>query len=329
MNPAARGVIALVAAASLLGGCGTGPAPVSASPTSAAPLAGVQDPAVRAQIDWVRPLPGARAGSGLVRDGDRMLLVMDIANQAMWIDTSTEPPATSTVDLGSDPAPLPKDEKPDFEAALLDTDGSILILGSGSGEKRRTVVRLDPATGTAERIDASTMYDTVAGALGEQPNIEGALRDPSGSLILFNRANGGGRSATVELSGDFDSGEWSVVALQDWNLGTLPGLRDNAVPLGFSDVTRGSDGRLWFTASAEDSPDAVQDGQSVGTVIGTIDADGATWTHILDPDGTPTMRKFEGLVVDDNARGAWLVTDPDSEAPSELARVDLSDWPAA
>ena len=119
LNPAARGVIALVAAASLVGGCATGPAPGSASPTSASPLAGVQDPAVRAQIDWVKPLPGARAGSGLVRDGDRMLLVMDIANQAMWIDTSTEPPATSTVDLGSDPAPLPKDEKPDFEAALL------------------------------------------------------------------------------------------------------------------------------------------------------------------------------------------------------------------
>jgi hypothetical protein len=57
----------------------------------------------------------------------------------------------------------------------------------------------------------------------------------------------------------------------------------------------------------------------VGTVIGRR---GHLDAHPRD--GTPTMRKFEGLVVDDDARGAWLVTDP-----SELARVDLSDWPAA
>ncbi len=46
------------------------------------------------------------------------------------------------------------------------------------------------------------------------------------------------------------------------------------------------------------------DGQVVGSVIGVLGAASGAWTPILEPDGTPSVRKLEGLVIDaDGASG--------------------------
>ena len=94
-------------------------------------------------------------------------------------------------------------------------------------------------------------------------------------------------------------------------------------------------GRIAWLAAAEDTDDPVADGPVAGTVFGIVDIDAtgtdgsragsARWAPILESDGTPSTRKAEGLVVDADGRGGWLVTDRDDpDLPAELCRFTLT-----
>jgi hypothetical protein len=94
--------------------------------------------------------------------------------------------------------------------------------------------------------------------------------------------------------------------------------------LHFTDATT-CDGRLFYVAVAEDTPNAIDDGPVVGAVVGLLDDQGAKWSPLLEPSGEMTTRKVEGLAYD--ALTGWLfgVTDPDDpEKPAELLRIELT-----
>lgn len=241
----------------------------------------------------------------------------------VWLDPSTTPVRTQFVALARDPGPLPKAKKPDFEAATLLPDGRLLVMGSGSAPTRRSFVLLDPQTGKFVLADAGPVYDAVAQALGGKLNIEGVIPERDG-LILVNRGGSAGGNAVIDIGLRVDSPTTvEVKGLTRWHLGEVQG-RAHPVALAFTDATRGPDGQRWYLAAAEDTPDAIADGQVVGAVIGVLGAESGSWTPILEPDGTPSVRKFEGLVIDPDGAGGWLVTDADSpERPTELCRIAL------
>jgi hypothetical protein len=105
-----------------------------------------------------------------------------------------------------------------------------------------------------------------------------------------------------------------------YELGLLEGVR-----LTFTDAAvRGKS--LFFTAAAEASPNAVEDGPVAGSVLGCIDADGrATWTALSDQQGAPLREKVEGLCFSAaDAKRAWILIDRDDPcAPAELCEVQL------
>ena len=89
---------------------------------------------------------------------------------------------------------------------------------------------------------------------------------------------------------------------------------------------------MFFTATAEESPDTIADGPVAGSVLGRIEHDGAArWALLQDIDGAPFRGKVEGLSLDAAAEDrAWILIDRDDpQVPSELCEIELrGDWSA-
>lgn len=287
-------------------------------------IQGIEDRALTARITQVHPLPGLRAGSALLRVGQRLLAVQDDAYAVAWI--TLPGPAIEHWVLKGDGAALPKKEKPDFEAAVAAHE-AVYLIGSGSKDNRREVARIDAGDGTVKLHERKALYRCLREAMPEadKVNIEGACVQ-GGRLRLFQRGAGGEASAMIELPLEvLEGAEPQVLDLHWFVLGALDG-----VALAFTDAACVEGGTM-FTATAEFAKDAVADGPVAGSAIGLLaETRGgwtARWARIVEADGSPTARKVEGLVADDDLCGAWVLTDPDDPLrPAELCRVELSGY---
>jgi hypothetical protein len=280
-----------------------------------------RDPALRARIHAVTPLPGVRAGSALIFTGGRLLVVQDDALAVAWVDPRTG--AIEHVALEGDGGPLVKAMKPDFESAFLAQDGSITLLGSGSTPARYRAARLDIAGGGAARfLDCTPLFHAIGARLGGAPNLEGAVLRGE-RLHLFHRGSGGDLSAVIEVEASAIGAEAvTVLALTRCDLGTAAG-----VPLTFTDAT-GSGEAMVYLAVAEDTPNAVDDGPIAGAAVGVLAGGQARFALLEEADGTLTTRKVEGIAVDRATGSTYLVTDPDDpERPAELCLVELEGFP--
>jgi hypothetical protein len=234
-----------------------------------------------------------------------------------------------------------KKHKLDLEGAVTLTGAhgeTLLQFGSGSTRKREHVAIL---SGDAERPDVSLvhaplLYDVLRRATsfaGTDLNIEGAIQVED-RVRLFSRGNGPVRDGFKPVNASCDLRMNALLThLKDplqtdaptpenivqYALGALEGI-----PLGFTDVTSWR-GALYYSAAAEDSPDAVRDGVVPGSAIGVITGDRARWTAFTHPDGSLFNAKVEGLLpVLGATNDLYVVIDSDSaDVPSELCTVEL------
>lgn len=284
---------------------------------SPVPVVSQPHPEVPARITESWPLPGVRAGSGLAWWGASLIAVQDDAYSAVRIDPATR--RTAAIVLEGHGQALPKSEKPDFEAIAPDARGRLWLFGSGSAERRRRMAILDLNAGAVGLSDAGAIYDAVAAAIGGTPNIEGAVFVGE-VLRLFHRGAGTAPSLTVDVACDPERGPLPcVVGSTAYDLG-----RVGAVPLTFTDATAYQGGVIAYLAVAEDTPNAIDDGPVVGAAIGFLSPNGASWSPILEADGMPSVRKFEGIALTPEGDGAWVITDPDDpDKPAELCRLAI------
>jgi hypothetical protein len=258
-----------------------------------------------------------RAGSALVRLGERLLAVQDDAFAAAWIDPQTR--RVEPLPLRGAGQALDKQAKPDFEAAFVH-DGRIWILGSGSRPNRCGIARIDPAAGEAVLLNALPLYGAIARELGQDANIEGAV-PMADRLRLFQR--GPGRSAkasfTIDVPLDVLAGATPrILGITNYDLGVLQGTF-----LAFTDAVAIGRNHVAYLAVAEDTPDGIADGAIHGAAIGLIGPSGTRWDVINEADGSVCKRKCEGLALG-AAGGGWLLTDPDDpKRPAELCRLEL------
>lgn len=272
------------------------------------------DPQLRARITSTRPIPGVRAGSAVVWSEERLLVVQDDAASAAWVDPVTF--AVELLRLEGDGGPRSKAEKLDLEAAFVAFGGTIYIVGSGSTPARRRIARVEPFAGSHSTVlvmECTPLYEALEQALGGMPNIEGAVLEGA-KVRLFHRGCGADLSATLLVPlRALEAQEAEVSELQRYDLGTARG-----VPLTFTDAAPcGS--RTMYLAVAEDTPNAVDDGPIAGASVGLLDGESASYTLLLEPDGTPTTKKVEGVAFDPRTRTGYLVTDPDDpERAAEL-----------
>jgi hypothetical protein len=283
-----------------------------------------------------------RAGSGLAVLGNRLAVVQDDANFVALVD-----PVRGDVRV----VPLPrgpdglrqfdgqrgnKAGKLDLEACvtarLRDRD-TLLAFGSGSSDAREFIAILEEGAARGTLAHAPSLYAALRAAhdfAGPELNVEGAVL-VGDRLRLFQRGNGAARGslAPVDATCDVDFG--AVLALVSgaskeppllerivqYDLGTASGVR-----LTFTDAALAPDGRLFYLAAAEDSPNAVDDGPVVGTALGVLENGRARFALLEAGDGAPFTEKAEGLAFFGGE--AYVVLDPDSPArPSELCTVEL------
>jgi hypothetical protein len=296
---------------------------------------------VRVFVDGVRPLlfddgTPVTAASGIAPLGDGWLIAQDDATFAAWLRAgSVTPvrllPSVDGHDRFSEAAGT-KRLKPDLEAACpaeIDGDPAVLLLGSGSTERRMrgVVVRLVDGHPVAQAGHVGPLYERVAQCLGvplEHLNLEGASRHGT-TVRWFNRGNlaagVSSGSADVPLDalvaavlGRADAEAVPVDRPLGYALGEVEGIG-----LEVTDAITLPDGRLLLSAAAEDSPNAVDDGPVVATALALVD--GAEVLAVAPiPEVGGRVHKIEGLALRGPADGEVhllaVVDDDDPDMPS-------------
>lgn len=286
------------------------------------PTQAVEDVGLAARVVAAHALAGVGAGSALLRIDARLLAVHDDAFRASFI--SLPDLAVTPWPLRGDGAPLAKSVKPDFESAVRTADGLVHLLGSGQTAARYLQAQLDLETSSVTMFERPDLYACVRAALGlaVPPNIEGALVRGD-RLRLFHRGSGGAPSASADLSADVLYGAAPrVLATAEYELGAIDG-----VALSITDVAAAGAVTL-FVATAEETPDGIADGPVHGSVVGVLDERPREpvmrFARLLEANGGACLDKVEGIALDADLRGAWLLTDPDTSAqPARLMRAEL------
>ncbi len=296
-----------------------------------------------------------RAGSGIARVGDRLVVVQDDANFLALIDPATALVHAVSLPAGEDGRRQFDDRrgnkhlKLDLEACFVAPDDGgepvVVALGSGSTPRREQVVLAhDPMSlgeGGVLVRDARALYAALRAdphfAPGEM-NVEGAVY-AAGRVRVLGRGNGAAREGRASLNSTCEL-DWPTLRayLADpgqtpppeperviqYALGELDGLT-----LGFTDATVMAEHHttVIFVAAAEDSPDATRDGRVAGSVIGVLESTGqARWTILTDSEGARLTAKVEGVIATshDPSRFYVVIDQDDPDAPSELCDVELA-----
>ena len=292
----------------------------------------------RMRFDDGRPV---RAASGVAPLGDGWLVAQDDSTSAAWLRPSgTFPvrvlPPVEGHDVFSS-AQGTKQYKPDLEAACelrLDGEPSVLMLGSGSTPRRMRacLVQIADDVPHVTVADLSPLYAEVSRALDippDQLNLEGACRLDD-TLRWFARGNraAGVPSSSVDVDvaallsvvlGQAEPSAVSFGAVRRYDLGEAEG-----VGLAVTDALALPDGRVLVSASAEDTPNSVDDGPVVATVLALLDGGDVVGVGPV-PETDGEVHKVEGLALvepsADGARVLAVVDADDEEAPS--VQLDL------
>ena len=264
------------------------------------------------------------AASGLVRVRDRFFVVADDEVHLGVFDAVASAPLRLVRLFDGDlpqPAQQRKKLKPDLEALMLlpalksGSLGTLLALGSGSRSNRfvGALLRLDDdgdIASDAESVDLEPLYRSVAARV-DRVNIEGAFVADD-ELVLLQRGGAGAVNAAIR----FELGSvmaWLTAggaselvprALQEIDLGHVDG-----VPLSFTDGAALDGGDWLFSAVAERTDSAYDDGPCVAAALGIADRDGRVRAmHRLVP-----VRKVEGIAARrvDGGIDVHMVTDDD------------------
>ncbi len=294
-----------------------------------------------------------RAGSGVAWVGERLAVVQDDAAFLALVDPATAHVRAIALEAAEggvrqfDDVRGNKHLKADLEACVtVPHEGAevLLAFGSGSSPVRERILvgrRLETDDPAVKLVDASSLYAALRAERrfsGSEMNVEGAAL--VGSVVrLFNRGNGAARDGHLPVDASCDLPLAALLAYLADPSGPPPALANvvqhdldaiDALRLGFTDAAARA-GSVYFSAAAEDSPDATRDGRVAGSVLGYLDERGGRWTLLLDDAGAPFTGKVEGIAFwRDRPDRLWAVVDADDpERPSELCEIELTgEWPA-
>lgn len=274
------------------------------------------------------------AASGIVRLGDLLYVVPDDELMLAIFKYGSPAPGIWFRLFGGE-LPKPHEErkrkKPDLESIVFipphqwAENGALLVVPSGSKPNRikGSLVSLSKTgvtVGSPVPVDFGQLYARLAKDI-PQLNIEGAvfLKD---KFLLLNRGDGSrGKNVIVSLNREkllrelHDTHvltEDLVMEMKSLELGEIGGCN-----LSFTDGCALPDGRMVYSAAAEDTDDPYLDGPCKGSVIGVMSAAGdLVSSERIDFDG-----KVEGVhaTLEGDQIDLLLVTDADSESiPSVL-----------
>lgn len=276
------------------------------------------------------------AGSGLIHTAGEFCVVADDELHIGRFSTDAGRPGKLLRLFRGDLPDKPKRRKklkPDLEvlmrlpACTEYPHGALLALGSGSSERRHRGALLalgarGRVAGKPRVIDARGMFARLS-LLFSDLNLEGGWTG-GGYFNLLQRGNkGDARNALLQwdlkpvlrhLLRERALPAVEPLRVREFDLGDVQG-----VPLCFTDASPLPAGGWLFSAVAENTGNARDDGPSMGSAIGRVDARSRVqWIRPV-----PRQFKIEGVEADAQGSrlGAWLVTDADDPSvPASLLR---------
>ena len=183
-----------------------------------------------------------------------------------------------------------KKEKADFEAITQFQD-SLYIFGSGSTDKRNKMIQVNAKSkkvvATNDLTDLYTVMQNFGGVNPEDFNIEGAIYDGENWYIL-NRGNGiSNKNVLFTIAGKNLTNDFQILS-NTYKLPKIKGVRSS-----FTDAIL-VDNTIYFLATAEDTQSTYDDGEVLGSLIGSIDL---KTMKINFTQKISSNHKFEGLTL--------------------------------
>lgn len=211
---------------------------------------------------------------------------------------------------------IEKAEKPDLEN-ITQHGNQLIMLGSGSTQKRNTMFTLDLGTDALQTQDLSTLYGklkTVGSFSDDQLNIEGAIYAHQ-TMLLFQRGNSkNSRNGIFIIPNNQEDGIRFVPI-------SLPTLDD--IETTFTDAILVKD-KIYFLACAENTTSTYEDGEVLGTILGVMHA---PTFEIIDVQLLSEHQKFEGITLykeSENELEFLLCEDNDTETlEAEIYKLTL------
>lgn len=276
------------------------------------------------QLELLFRIIGIGSASGLFFNGNSLFLISDNSHmlyEYKLADKKLEKIAIAPENHTGTLEDVAKKDKADYEALTAMGD-ELYLFGSGSTEKRNTILHVDSQSKKVyPPIDATDLYLAMQSFSEIDPenfNIEAAVND--GTIwYLFNRGNGPkGQNGVFTLDGDINETSFQII----YNDITLPEINDD--PAGFTDAVL-VDGKLYFIAAAEKSDSTYHDGEVAGTLIGRMDPESMEieFTEVIS-----LKNKFEGITLYKNTGNAvefLLCEDTDSDVKgSDIYKLTLN-----
>ena len=229
-----------------------------------------------------------------------------------------------------------KKTKPDQEALTRlpafpgFPSGALMAWGSGSRPTRRSgaLLALDAEgalSGPSQEVDLSGLYTALEDRFPEL-NIEGAVVCGDQLMLLQRGSRKAPENACIRfpLAGLLESlgNGGRVLAPRSMNVAIVDLGSIAGIALAFTDATDLPDGRIVFTAVAENTEDSYQDGPCAGSAVGLIAAEGGIdWIQPLD--GAPKVEGIHAAIRGESIE-VLMVTDADDAAiPARLLAAEL------
>lgn len=230
---------------------------------------------------------GIGSASGLVYKDHSAFIIGD--NSGFLYEYNLENPDLKRHALIENPsANIAKKDKPDFEA-ITHFGNDFYVFGSGSTEKRNTMVQINSSTkeiiATTDLTDLYLVMQSFGQIKPEDFNIEGAIYNGE-NWFLLNRGNGkSNKNIVFTIQGKNLTNEFNILS-NEFKLPKIKGVRSS-----FTDAVL-VDNTIYFLATAEDTNSTYDDGEVLGSLIGRIDIE------TMEIDFTQKIsdtHKFEGL----------------------------------
>lgn len=238
------------------------------------------------QLSLLFKIIGVGSASGLVYHQDKLYIISD--NSTFLYEYNILNKKLDKIALVENPQDtIFKKEKPDFESITLHNE-DVILLGSGSNANRNTVAKYNIKSNTLNSMDIIGLFSILKkehSLKDDELNIEGLIIK-NGVNYFFQRGNGQSRK-----NGIFYYDETKENAKTTFIPIDLPKIKN--VPATFTDAILVED-KIYFLAAAEDTSSTYDDGEVLGSIVGSIDFKTMKLEKtILISD----KHKFEGLTV--------------------------------
>jgi hypothetical protein len=272
------------------------------------------------------------SGSGIAKHGGLYYAIGDDSPFLFTLDQDFKV-IERTLLLENSPSEyrISKAEKPDFEALELIDDRELVLFGSGSKSPQRDIfirILLEEVM-RIERYDLTDFYGNINEMTvmqGSELNIEAAAFDQN-RLFLFNRKKNVIFQFDYKLFLQYLKGEFGFPTPKCYTY-TLPKI--NHIEAGFSGATvLPKASKIIFTASVEDTDNAYDDGEILGSLIGTIDLsdEGVSdaFDYCLIPNSKEKLKVESVTVVQEHSDGSavLILISDDDKGNSTLVRSKL------